>query len=113
MTDEYQFCFYLLSPGPRPPFAEVVDHVYGADSNVDTEGDSYDRDTTEWTELYMQLRPPPEDLHRENPPVEVWMLGKGAKVMCVGSDDEAFAFRTAAYLAEQTGATMASEAPSA
>jgi hypothetical protein len=112
VSEDYEHVFYLSAPGPRPPYGEVVDHVYGIGSNVDTEGDSYPAQSTEWTELYMQLRPPLDDLHRKNPLVQVWM-DEDKKVMCVGSDDEALAVRTATYLADRTGATMTSEPPAA
>lgn len=109
MIDEYQHVLRLLEPGPRPPYYEVVEHVYGVGSNVDTEGNSYDPHTTQWTELYMQLRPSREEMLRgdwhTHPLVHIW-IEETEPVMCVGSDDESLALKTARYLAERTGAIL-------
>ena len=105
MNEDYRYVLRLIGPGPRPPYYEVVEHVYGVGSNVDTEGDSHDPNTTQWKELYMQLRPPRDDLLKRNPYVHVWMEETGT-AMCVGSDDEALALKTASYIAERTGASL-------
>jgi len=47
--------YHLISPGPRPPFYKVAEHLWGA-CNFDSDGDSYDPETTNWTELTVALR---------------------------------------------------------
>jgi hypothetical protein len=49
--------YYLRSPGPRPPFGQVVDHAFGPNAHVDTDGNSSTPNATDWTELYIALRP--------------------------------------------------------
>ena len=50
------FIFYLENPGPRPPYYEVAYHLWGKDCTFDSDGDSYDPESLEWTELTVALR---------------------------------------------------------
>ena len=104
---DYAHEFYLIAPGPRPPFFEVVDHVYGPDDTVDTDGDSGSREATDWTWLYMQLRKPP---YREQPVIEVAML-EGENIMRIASDEAGLAERTATFLANRAGGIVTRELP--
>jgi len=46
--------YFLVNPGPRPPYPQVAEYLWGANCNFDWEGDSYpDPHTTEWTSLWM------------------------------------------------------------
>lgn len=99
---DYAHELFLTMPGPRPPFFEVVDHVYGSDANVDTDGDSSSRQATDWTWLHMQLREPP---YREQPVIEVAML-EGENVMRIASDSPDLAEKTALFLADRTGGAI-------
>ncbi|WP_155856858.1 hypothetical protein [Caulobacter sp. Root1472] len=100
-SSDYRHDFFIHSPGPRPPFGSVVDHVYGPAANVDTDGDSDPASSTEWTWLYMQLRP-----RQGEPVVEVTMIDEMGSVLRVASDDLALATRTAEFLALQTGGAL-------
>ncbi|WP_353230912.1 hypothetical protein [Novosphingobium sp.] len=104
---DYAHELFLITPGPRPPFFEVVIHVYGPNDTVDTDGDSRLREATDWTWLYMQLRKPP---YREQPVVEVAML-EGKNVMRIASDEADLAERTAVFLASQAGGTISRKLP--
>ncbi len=97
--------FFLVSPGPRPPFYEVVDHVYGRDSNVDTDGNSMTREAVDWTELYMAQRPEME------PVVSVLPVNEQATVLCIESSSEPLARRTAEYLQQRCGGTLTDTPP--
>ena len=110
MTDhrsDYANELFLIMPGPRPPYFEVVDHVYGPDDTVDTEGDSSSPEATDWTWLYMQLRKPP---YREQPVIEVEML-ESENVMRIASDRADLAEKTAIFLADRAGGTISIERP--
>lgn len=103
----YLHNLYLVAPGARPPFFEVVDHVYGPDDIVDTDGDSNTREATDWTWLYMRLRKP---RYREQPVIEVIML-EGGQVMQIASDVEVLTQKTALFLAQKTGGTISDIIP--
>jgi hypothetical protein len=96
---------FLLSPGLRPPFYEVVDHVYGHDSNVDTDGNSMTREAVDWTELYMAQRP------ELRPVVSVFPMNLDATVLCIESTSEPLARKTAEYLHHRCGGTLTERLP--
>jgi hypothetical protein len=48
--------FLLTSPGSRPPFYRVAQHLWGAGCNFDSDGDSDFPDARDWTELTVVLR---------------------------------------------------------
>lgn len=58
-SSDYAHELFLIEPGDRPPFSEVVQHVYGPTEAVDTDGDSSSREATNWTWRYIQSRKPP------------------------------------------------------
>lgn len=80
-----------------------MDHVYGRDAVVDTDGDSCPAASVEWTWLYMQLRQQP---YRDQPVVEVMMLDEAHDLMRVSSNDKNLAEMAALYLAERTKGTL-------
>jgi hypothetical protein len=99
---DYAYELFVLGPGARLPFYEVVQFVYDASDTVDTDGDSSSREATDWTWLYMQVRKPP---YRKQPVVEVTML-EGQPVIRVASDEKTLAEKTAHFLASRTGGTL-------
>ena len=48
--------FHLSSPGKRPPFYELAQHLWGVGCDVDSDGNSSNPDATDWTELTIRLR---------------------------------------------------------
>lgn len=48
--------YYVVSPGPRPPFAEVAKELWGS-ADFDSDGNSSEAGDTRWTELTVILRP--------------------------------------------------------
>ena len=95
------YMFLLSSPGPRPPYYEVAHHLWGADCNFDSDGDSYDRETTQWTELTVALRP---DLIER---VDVDPIDKdGPLVLKIESMHEELARRAAEFLRDRSGGTL-------
>jgi hypothetical protein len=96
---DFQFQIVIAGVGPRPPFRDVVEHVYGIGTDVDTMGDSHPPERTDWTWLCMSLRPTSRDL----PDVEVSMSVDQPTCMIVLAHNEELATRTAAFLALRTG----------
>lgn len=102
--DSYAVRLLVDALGPRPPFGEVVDHVYGVGANVDTDGDSSTPGATDWTWLYMCQRPT-----RDASVVEVTLSDERDNIMIVASEDEALAQRTAVFLALRAGGRVTSD----
>ena len=100
---ERSYRVIIKEVGARPPFGEVVDHVYGVNANVDTDGDSLAPYATNWTWLYMCQRP------TENAPiVEATLLEDCNGLMIVVSDDMRLAHLAADFLAERSGGQVES-----
>jgi hypothetical protein len=84
--------------GQRPPFGEVVNHLYGVGSNIDTDGDSYTPNATDWTWLYMR------DRATVNAPVVEAVLSEDRDgEMIVASADLRLARSAADFLAMRSG----------
>lgn len=51
---------HVISPGPRPPFFQVAEHLWGAGCIIDSDGNSKTPDDLQWTELTLILRGNPK-----------------------------------------------------
>ena len=91
---DYRHQIPISRIGPRPPFGEVVTHVFGVGAIVDTDGDSATPSATDWTWLYMRQRP-----SQGSPVVLIQFADDRQDRMIISSDDEALARKTAAFLA--------------
>lgn len=47
---------YLVSPGPRPAYYEIANHLWGPGANIDSDGNSETPEDTTWTELTVAPR---------------------------------------------------------
>ena len=94
------FVVTLRNPGPRPPFYEVVDHVFGRDHEVDTDGNSLERDSTSWTELWV--------VSRENAllKLDIEPIGERPLALRVSGSTQAIVDRAARFLLEATGGEL-------
>lgn len=99
--------FYLVAPGPRPPFYSLAEHLWGAGCDIDSDGDSEPPDSSDWTELTLILRTGQE----EEPRVDVDPLDDPSLVLWIRSDDEQLARRAAEYLHEHSGGTLSLARP--
>lgn len=52
----FEYLVNIVEPGPRPPFYQVAEHLWGAGCNIDSDGDSRTVGDTQWTELTIELR---------------------------------------------------------
>ena len=99
---------FLISPGPRPPYGQVADHLWGAGADVDTDGNSTDPNDTNWTELTVQTRPDPDDLNR----IDVDLVSDLPLVLRVMASSPALAERVAGFLARHCSAEIVTQWPS-
>jgi hypothetical protein len=54
--EAWQFTFFVVEPGPRPPFGQVAANLWG-DAPFDSDGNSESPGDSSWTELTIALRP--------------------------------------------------------
>ena len=93
--------FYLVSPGDRPPYGRVADHLWGSKANIDSDGNSRTPDDTQWTELSLILRDNDGEAEIHIDPVAVFPL-----VLKIRSPNAGLAERTAIFLSDQTAGTI-------
>lgn len=98
--------FFVVNPGPRPPFAFMAEALWGA-VDFDSDGDSRYSSDTAWTELTIQRRPH-SDERVDIDPVSVSPL-----VLRVSATSPDLAERAARLLAGHGGAVVVSEWPGA
>ena len=93
----------LKSPGPRPPFYKLAEHLWGADCHVDSDGDSIPPDTQFWTEL--TLAPSgPDDAERLD--IDPIVDSAGHLSLLIRSESESIAARAADYLYQIAGGEL-------
>ena len=103
---EKENALYLIEPGPRPPFGELADHLFGIDADVDTDGNSMRADDMLWTELSVALRS-----DGENARVCVDPVCEQPLVLEVRSPRAELAQRAAAFLQLRCGGGIAEAWP--
>ena len=94
-------CLYVRTSGLRPDFRLVIAFLWSDLHNCDTDGDSHNPASREWTELYCK--------NRENP-AEVFDVAPVAEqplILEVTSADPALAARVAYFLAIEADGTWA------
>lgn len=91
---------YIKNPGPRPPYYQVADHVWGPGCDLDSDGNSATRDDRTWTELTLILRSSP-DLRVEIHPASVEPL-----VLAIRSSHRPLCLATAEYLVATSGGIL-------
>lgn len=102
-----EFKYYLVGPGPRPPFYRIPQHLWGKDCNFDSDGDSYpDPHTTQWTWLYAALRPDCKEVLNVNAIETAPRL-----VLAISSNSEQLAQRAAMFLRDEAGGVLKDEWP--
>ena len=85
--------FHLSSPGKRPPFCELAQHLWGVGCDVDSDGNSSNPAATDWTELTIRLR------CGGNEGLDVEPVGSAEPlVLSIRSENEELASRAAIFL---------------
>lgn len=93
--------FYLFSPGDRPPYYKLAEHLWGAGCDIDSDGNSASRDARDWTELMICLRPSWNERIDIDPVSSAEQL-----VLSIRSNDEKLAHRAAVFLHEVAGGEL-------
>lgn len=88
--------------GPRLPFGEFADRVFGKDSNLDTDGDSDQIFSTSWTELTLQQRELPFSR------VDIDPFQTEPLILKVSGDDETLTRKAAKLLVQTTNGKIVS-----
>ena len=94
---------YIIRPGPRPPFGELAEHLWGAGCNINSDGDSADPWDVGWTELTVELR----DGGTVDDRVDVDPVSEEPLVLKVQSRSSDLVHRAAEFLARATSGVIA------
>jgi hypothetical protein len=93
--------FFIQPHALRPEFWLVIVFVFGHDSDVDTDGDSYNPASREWTELYCLNRKQPQEVFDVDP------VSDSPLTLRISSKVSELAARVAYYLARETKSPVA------
>lgn len=99
--------FLLTAPGPRPPFFRVAEHLWGPDSDYDSDGNSRTPEASDWTELTLSLRAPQWQQDNTEQRVDVDPVdADGPLTLAIVSNDDDLASRAAAFLHREAGGEL-------
>lgn len=104
--EAWQFTFFVIKPGPRPPFGQVAANLW-CDAPFDSDGNSESPGDSSWTELTIALRP--ECKQR----VDIDPVCDSPLVLKVVSSSPSLAEQAARFLALHTQGQLAQEWPAA
>lgn len=90
MNDEHEFLVRL--EGPRPDFRTVISFLWSDFHNVDSEGNSHNPASREWTDLYLQNR------ENEDEIVDVMEMEKAPLILRIASPIRLIALGVAYFL---------------
>ena len=85
----------------RPDFRVFIDLLYGADRNVDTDGNSYPVNSRIWTHLYIA------DRESNDPSVEIFAIQEQPLLFSVESSSQRLEELAALYLYMTCGTSIA------
>jgi hypothetical protein len=92
--------YRIINPGPRPPYYELADYLWGENANIDSDGNSDSPEDTNWTELSVSFR---DD---NGPYVNVDPVSSDPLVLEVSCFSSELAKKAAEYLAKITGGKL-------
>lgn len=99
--------FILRAPGPRPPYYQVAEHLWGSGCKFDSDGNSDHPNATDWTELTVTRRPAPnEQDFAETERVDIDPVGARPLVLAIASDNANLARKAAEFLHRQAGGEL-------
>jgi hypothetical protein len=88
---------HVVSPGLRPPFLQVAEHLWGAGCNIDSDGNSDTPDDRQWTELTVILRSDPRQR------VDVDLISNDPLILAVRSSHQSLCQMAAEFIAVVSG----------
>ena len=86
--------------GPRPPFAEVAEHLCGVGVDFDSDGDSSSPGDPQWKELTVEQRLPPGER------VDIDLVSDVPLVLKVVASSPSLARRAAEFLRDKTNGRL-------
>jgi hypothetical protein len=93
----------LKSPGPRPPYYKLAEHLWGANCIIDSDGDSIPPDIQFWTELTVAPTGPGDPERLDIDPI---VDSAGHLSLLIRSASESIAVRAAEYLLQTAGGEL-------
>jgi len=88
---------HVVSPGLRPPYIQVAEHLWGIGCNFDSDGNSKTPGDRQWTELTVILRSDPEQR------VDVDPISLDPLILAVRSSHQSLCQITAKFLVSVSG----------
>jgi hypothetical protein len=98
---DYMYIFHLTSPGDRPPYYELAEHLWGVGCSIDSDGDSSNPDARDWTELTICLKASGSRRIDIDPVADSQPL-----VLSIRSEDKDLVHRAAIFLRDVTGGKL-------
>ena len=86
--------------GPRPPYAEVAEHLWGPGIDFDSDGDSASPGDVHWRELTVERRVPPSER------VDIDPVSETPLVLKVVASSQLLARRAAEFLRDSTNGRL-------
>jgi hypothetical protein len=97
---------YLVSPGPRPPYYEVADYLWGPEADIDSDGNSEVPEDPSWTELSLELRSGDRDQI-----IHIDPISESPLVLKVRSPSELLVKKAVEFLFSVSGGTVLANMP--
>ena len=99
--------YFLVDPGPRPPYWEVAYHLWGHGCDFDSDGNSEpDPATVEWTELTLELRSEKDQRIDIDPILDEDFAPLLPLVLMITSEVSELAEKTALFLHNHCGGRL-------
>ncbi|WP_338762278.1 hypothetical protein WAF17_17295 [Bernardetia sp. ABR2-2B] len=90
------FTFFLNPKKERPDFRLVITWLWNDLQNVDTEGNSYNPASKEWTELYIVNR------ENKNEKIDIYPITENPLLLEISATTKELSYKLVYFLSEQT-----------
>lgn len=90
------FTFFLNPKKERPDFRLIISWLWDDEHDTDTEGDSYNPASREWTELYIANR------ENKNEKIDIFPTTKNPLLLEISATTKELAYKLVYFLSEQT-----------
>ena len=97
---------YLISPGPRPFFGDVAEHLWGSGCDYDSDGNDDEALPDGWTELTVVLRPECGQRVDIDP-----LDDREPLILVIRSEHQTLARRAAIFLRSSVGGELSNDPP--
>lgn len=90
------FTFFLNPKKERPDFRLIISWLWDDEHDTDTEGDSYNPASREWTELYIANR------ENKNEKIDIFPITKNPLLLEISATTKELAYKLVYFLSIQT-----------